>query len=72
VYLARETLVKLRVDLDACVGAGQCVVTAPAVFDLDDGGKVVLLDTDINEAARDDVRNAVFACPAFAIELEES
>jgi len=36
---------KVAVDRDACCGSGNCVMTAPAVFDQDDTlGLVVLLD----------------------------
>ncbi|WP_181773956.1 ferredoxin [Amycolatopsis pittospori] len=54
---------KLAVDRERCVGAGMCVLTAPAVFDQDEEeGKVRLLDP---EPA--DVGDAVQLCPAAAI-----
>jgi ferredoxin len=63
---------KIHTDVEACVGAGQCAVVAPSVFDIDDEGKVVVLVEGEPEAElHDDIRNAVFACPAFAIELQE-
>ena len=34
------------VQTDACVGAGQCALVAPDVFDQDDDGIVVLLESD--------------------------
>jgi len=58
-------------DADACVGAGQCVVLAPAVFDLDDDGKVVVLYGTPPEEQRSRVADAVAACPSFAIEIED-
>ena len=30
--------VKIEVDVDRCVGAGMCALTAPAVFTQDDDG----------------------------------
>jgi ferredoxin len=63
---------KIRTDVAACVGAGQCVVVAPKVFDIDDDGKVVVINKNPGPELDADVRNAVFACPAFAIELDES
>jgi ferredoxin len=59
----------ITVQSDACVGAGQCALVAPDVFDQDDDGIVVLLEphpqgTDLEAATR-----AVRLCPARAISL---
>ena len=62
---------KIRTDVEACVGAGQCVLLAPRVFDVDDDGKVVVIDERPSDEQRDDVQNAAVACPAFAIEVED-
>ena len=35
---------KVHVDHDLCIGAGQCVLVAPQIFDQDDKGLVILLD----------------------------
>ena len=35
---------EINVDRDRCVGAGQCVLSAPDVFDQDDEGLVTVLD----------------------------
>ena len=58
-------------DVEACVGAGQCAVLAPDVFDLGDDGKVVVLNAAPSEEERPRVVDAVAACPAFAIEIED-
>jgi ferredoxin len=64
---------KVVVDQDKCVGAGQCVLLAPDVFDQrDEDGVVVLLDEFPPEELHDDVRQAARVCPALAIELDES
>lgn len=63
---------KVTVDQDRCVGAGQCVLTADDVFDQgDDDGLVVLLDADPPPERRADVRHAAVGCPALAISVEE-
>ena len=62
---------RVHSDAEACVGAGQCAVLAPAVFDLDDDGKVVVLYAAPPEEERPRVADAVAACPAFAIEIED-
>jgi ferredoxin len=61
-----------RVDRDVCVGAGQCVLAAPAVFDQsdEDGLSYVLLDPVPPEQASA-VRDAVYRCPARAVSLQE-
>jgi ferredoxin len=63
---------RVRVDEDRCVGAGQCVLAAPDVFDQsDDDGIVVLLQERPPAELHDDVRQAARVCPALAIELDE-
>jgi ferredoxin len=63
---------KVSVDNDKCVGAGQCVLAAPEVFDQrDEDGLVVLLDERPAAALHDAVREAVHACPALAIDISE-
>lgn len=63
---------KVCVDRARCVGAGQCVRNAPAVFDQDETqGLVVLVEA---HPAPDDVarvRKAALLCPAQAIRIEE-
>jgi ferredoxin len=64
---------KVAVDQDKCVGAGQCVLLAPDVFDQrDEDGVVVLLRKNPATELHDDVRQAAQVCPALAIELDES
>lgn len=63
---------KITVDPDKCVSAGNCVAHAPAVFDQDeDDGSVVLLNANPSPDQFDDVRQAAAACPAMAIEVED-
>ncbi|KOV66972.1 ferredoxin [Streptomyces sp. MMG1121] len=63
---------KVIVDQNKCVASGQCVLTAPEVFDQrEEDGIVVLLAENPPEGRADDVRQAVALCPAQAIWLEE-
>ncbi|MDE0150302.1 MAG: ferredoxin [Rhodospirillaceae bacterium] len=63
---------KIIVDRDKCVGSGECVFTAPEVFDQDeDDGIVVLLTDTPEEALWDSARQAARQCPANAIRVEE-
>ena len=61
------------IDQDRCVGAGQCVLLAPDVFDQrDEDGIVVLLQDNPPEQLHEDVRQAARVCPALAIQLDDS
>ncbi|MEU9992536.1 ferredoxin [Streptomyces sp. NPDC048045] len=63
---------KVIVDQNKCVASGQCVLSAPDVFDQrEEDGIVVLLAENPPEGLADDVRQAVALCPAQAIWLEE-
>jgi ferredoxin len=42
---------KVSADRNICIGAGMCVLTAPAVFDQDDDGAVALLAEDVRPAS---------------------
>ncbi|MFE3323522.1 ferredoxin [Streptomyces sp. NPDC059176] len=61
--------VRIEVDRDVCIGAGQCALTAPNTFTQDDDGFSALL------AGREDgggdplVREAARACPVQAISV---
>ena len=64
---------QITVDEVTCVGAGQCVMAAPGVFDQrDDDGIVVLLDASPPAGDAAAVREAVALCPAAAIHLQDS
>ncbi|MFC8516451.1 ferredoxin [Streptomyces sp. NPDC057257] len=63
---------KVTVEQDKCVAAGQCVATAPDVFDQrDEDGVVVLLTEEPAAELADDVRYAAAVCPALAIHIED-
>ncbi len=63
---------KITIDEAKCVGAGQCVLSAPEVFDQrDDDGVVVLLDSAPPESEHDNARTAAQLCPAAVIDVQE-
>jgi ferredoxin len=64
----RETRdVRIDIDHDLCVGAGQCALTAPSVFAQDDDGFSVLLPGREDGGGDPMVREAARACPVSAI-----
>jgi len=61
---------KVAVEGDLCIGAGNCALTAPAVFDQDPAeAVVVLLDPAPPESQREAVELAALRCPAAVIHL---
>ncbi len=63
-----EVGVRIRVDREKCVSAGNCVVTAPTVFILDEEEKATLLD--VKSVDEETLRIAAELCPTEAIVLE--
>lgn len=63
---------RIKVESHKCVGAGQCVSAAPAVFDQDeDDGIVILLDAEPPADQHAAARTAALLCPALAIQVDE-
>jgi ferredoxin len=65
VALSAVNRVEITVDRGLCIGSGDCVDTAPDVFQLDDEDKAVVVDPD--GAPLDDVLTAAGNCPVAAI-----
>ena len=63
---------KIIADTGKCVGAGQCVLTEPTLFDQseEDGTVIVLDDTPEGELV-DKAREAVHVCPSQALSLQD-
>jgi ferredoxin len=63
--LSPENRVAVTVDRALCIGSGDCVDTAPDVFQLDDEDKAVVVDPD--GAPVEDIIEAAQNCPVSAI-----
>lgn len=62
---------KIAVDLELCEAHGDCVVSAPQVFDLGEDDDVVqVLDAKPAEHLREAVDLAARMCPVRAIRIE--
>ncbi len=61
---------RVTIDRSKCVGSGNCVITAPEVFDQDDEGIVVLQNATPPESQQAAVRQAVELCPARVISTD--
>ena len=62
-------MIKVVVDRDVCQDHGQCVFAAPQVFELDEEGKLVVLQEEVDESLRDVVEEAAVVCPVQAITI---
>jgi len=62
--------VHVEVDRDVCVGAGNCVLTLPEVFDQDAEGMVTLLEANPPDDDAGLVGRAVRLCPSGAISIK--
>ncbi|WP_037315828.1 ferredoxin [Amycolatopsis orientalis] len=62
---------KIIADTGRCVGAGQCVLTDPELFDQseDDGTVIVLVAEPEGSKAEENARTAVHICPSQALSL---
>ena len=63
--LSAQNRVAITVDRALCIGSGDCVDTAPDVFQLDEEDKAIVVDPD--GAPLDDIVAAAGNCPVGAI-----
>ncbi|MFJ8807187.1 ferredoxin [Streptomyces sp. NPDC102490] len=63
---------RIGIDEDRCIGAGQCALTAPEVFTQDDDGYSTLRPGREDGGGSALVREAARACPVGAITVEET
>ena len=63
--LSPQNRIEISVDRALCIGSGDCVDTAPNVFQLDEEDKAVVVDPD--GASVDEVIQAAGNCPVSAI-----
>ena len=63
--LSPRNRIRIEVDRGLCIGSGDCVDTAPDVFELDAEDKAVVIDPD--GAPADVVIEAAGNCPVTAI-----
>jgi ferredoxin len=63
--LSAQNRIHVTVDRSLCIGSGDCVDTAPNVFQLDEEDKAVVVDPD--GASVDEIVQAAGNCPVSAI-----
>lgn len=63
---------RIVVDSTRCTGAGQCLLTAPAIFDRDEDAQVTQVTASPDDCAMGfSVQQAIVRCPSGAITLAE-
>jgi ferredoxin len=62
---------RVEVDYEKCQSAGVCESLAPHVFEVRTDGMMYVLAHDVTTADEADVRDAVAACPSFALQVRE-
>jgi len=62
---------RIITETERCVGAGQCVLAAPGVFDQHDDGTVLVRTRLPPEDERERVVEAVQRCPSLTITIDE-
>ncbi|GAA2426435.1 ferredoxin [Streptomyces macrosporus] len=60
---------KVTVDMSLCQDHGQCAIASPAVFRMNDEGRLVY-EGEPDESLRDEVEEAADVCPVQAILVE--
>lgn len=62
---------RITADTGVCIGAGQCLLTAPELFDQDEEGTVVVLVPNPSAGQAPAARQAEAACPSRAIRVDQ-
>ena len=61
---------KITVDMSLCQDHGQCAIAAPAVFQMNEEGKLVY-EANPDDSLREEVEQAAYVCPVQAIFIED-
>lgn len=59
---------KIFLDKEKCIGCGTCVAVCPANFEMDDDGKAMVVNQEIENLGCN--RSAEENCPVKAIEIK--
>jgi ferredoxin len=65
--VSAKNRLRTKIDRELCYGFGDCVSSAPEVFELDSDDKAVVIDPD--GLGRDEILAAAQNCPVDAIIL---
>ena len=60
---------KAYVDKDTCIGCGLCPSICESVFQMDDDGIAIAIDSDVPSENEDEAKDAEASCPVNAISV---
>ena len=60
-------LLKIKIDMNLCIGSGMCTGIAPQLFELDDNGKLIVLNPEPGPEHMRVLNAAIACCPVEAI-----
>ena len=63
---------RIVADRNICVGAGMCVLTAPALFDQDDEGLVSVIGSVTDASTAQAAEDAASGCPSGALSVSQT
>jgi|TARA_B100001059_G_scaffold103161_2_gene103003 ferredoxin len=63
--------VKIKIEVERCVGHARCAAVAPEVFSLDDNGFNTTEKITVPEALEEKAARGARACPEMIILVEE-
>ncbi|MFC5995024.1 ferredoxin [Pseudonocardia hispaniensis] len=61
---------RVHADMARCTGLGLCESIAPEFFEIQDDGTLAVLRSDVEEADRAVLTEAIRACPTEALRIE--
>ncbi len=61
---------RVVVNFDLCEANGKCVVHSPDVFELNDQDELTILEEELPEDRREEMKRCIKVCPKRAISLE--
>lgn len=64
-------MTRINIEEGRCIGAAQCVLTSPQLFDQDEHGFVVVLDERPGAELAESARLAGQICPSQSITVTE-
>jgi len=67
--MAKEPVMKIRIDKARCAGNARCWAIAPEIYPLDDEGYIAIEEIEVPAGQEDLARRGARACPERVIEI---
>jgi sterol 14-demethylase len=70
--VAKQNSFNLEIDMDLCQGHANCMSEAPEIFQVDDKGKLTVLQENPDNSLLKKAQNAAKYCPTSAIKIKQN